>query len=353
MKFKVAVLAVTIAALCGCGSAALPPAASLLSPAATSQAPVSTGQTTYICSGSSQATLLQWTDDNGDLSGTYTYSYLTGTAPQEQVSSSNGNLSGTLNGTAITLDIGFQQPMYGSLSGGTLTLNVPQSDGSYQPGTCTSGTLSAWNSVVSGFDTQASGDNSNEVQASASASQASANAAAEQQAQTDMGTLQGLSLSSDLSKLSSDLTQTSNDLAAEKTAAAAGPNADGGDCYNLEENVDYDAQENVEYDAQEDLGYDLQENLVPDISSGRQDISAFQSDLSNLQGIGLSAPAGAQAAITAAENTISNAVSMANADISQENGFVSQAWSVANSIATGSCAGDGPGAAPSPIQDIS
>jgi hypothetical protein len=192
-----------------------------------------------------------------------------------------------------------------------------------------------------------------QASASAAASQASADTAAQQQAQNALSTLEGFSLSSDLSQLSRDLTKTSNDLAAEKTAAAAGPNADGGDCYNLDSNVDYDATENVEYDAQEDFGYDLQYNLVPDISSGRQDVSALQSDLSDLQSMGLSAPSGAQAAITAAQNEISSAVSTANADISQENGFVSQAYSVANSIATGNCAGDGPGSTPSPIQDIS
>jgi hypothetical protein len=49
---------------------------------------------------------------------------------------------------------------------------------------------------------------------------------------------------------------------------------DGGDCHNLESNVNYYAQSDVEYDAQHDFGYDLQQNLAPDISSGRQDIKA-------------------------------------------------------------------------------
>jgi hypothetical protein len=62
------------------------------------------------------------TGSGGNLSGTCTESDVTGTAPTEQVSSKNGNLTGTLNG-------------------GTLTLNVPQSDGSFQAASCTSGTL--------------------------------------------------------------------------------------------------------------------------------------------------------------------------------------------------------------------
>jgi hypothetical protein len=191
-----------------------------------------------------------------------------------------------------------------------------------------------------------------QASASAAASQASRDAAAQQQAQNDLSTLEGFSLSSDLGKLASDLSQTNNDLAAEKTAAAAGPNADGGDCYNLESNVNYDAQSDVEYDAQSDFGYDLQQNLVPDISSGRQDISALQSDLSNLQSLGLSTPSGAQAAITTAQNEISNAISTANSNVSQVNADVDAAWAVSNSTATGSCSGDGLGSPPSPVQGI-
>lgn len=341
-----------------CAALAGAPAPSSAPAPASNSAPVATpaeepGMTIFICSGPSSASLLQWQDDNGYLSGSYEYSSISGQAPQEQVTSDQGDLTGTLNGNAISLTIGLQEPLYGTLDAGQLTLNIPQADGSFQAGTCNSGSLSGWNSAVAALDSQIGSDNNTALQQQAQASQASANAAAEQQAQSDLSTLEGFSLSPDLSKLAGDLTQTSNDLAAEKTAAAAGPNADGGDCYNLTSNVDYDAQSNVAYDAQSDFGYDLQQNLVPDISSERQDISAFQTDLSNLQDMGLPAPSGAQAAITAAQNEIASAVSTANTDISQENGYVSQAYEVANSIATGSCAGDGPGSTPSPIQDIS
>lgn len=51
--------------------------------------------------------------------------------------------------------------------------------------------------------------------------------------------------------MASDLKQTNSDLASEEKDAAAGPNADGGDCYNLQQNVEYDAQQNVDYDLQQ------------------------------------------------------------------------------------------------------
>jgi hypothetical protein len=77
------------------------------------------GLTTFICTGSTSATLLQWTASNDGLSGTYEYSSIGSQAPQEQVSSNSGSLSGTLNGNTITLDIGFQQSLYGTLDGGS------------------------------------------------------------------------------------------------------------------------------------------------------------------------------------------------------------------------------------------
>ncbi len=69
--------------------------------------------------------------------------------------------------------------------------------------------------------------------------------------------------------------------------------------------------------------------------------------------MGLATPSGAQAAISAARSVISHAVLTANADIQKVNSDVSQAYSLANNMATGNCAGDGPGSPSSPIQPIS
>ena len=88
------------------------------------------GVTTYLCSGTGLDDLLQWRNSNGDLSGTYEEAQLSETAPSEQVSSNSGSLRGTLNGNQLTLSIGSSQDLYRPVSGGQLSLNVPQSDGS-------------------------------------------------------------------------------------------------------------------------------------------------------------------------------------------------------------------------------
>jgi hypothetical protein len=68
------------------------------------------GVQTYLCPGTMTDLLLQWRQAGSDLAGTYQQARLTGSAPSEQVSASQGGLSGTLDGQAITLSVGFSQP---------------------------------------------------------------------------------------------------------------------------------------------------------------------------------------------------------------------------------------------------
>ena len=78
------------------------------------------GVSTYLCSGSTTDMLLQWRDSSGSLSGTFNYANLTGTPPGEQVSTDSGNVSGTVDGSALTLNFsGFLSSLavYGNLSG--------------------------------------------------------------------------------------------------------------------------------------------------------------------------------------------------------------------------------------------
>ena len=304
----------------------------------------------YLATGSGWVDYLQW-DATG--SGMLTEDTLTGTVPQERVSSSQSPITVTVDGSSVDIS-GLSSARYGSLSGGSLTLQVLQAGGTLGTDTFTAAGQSAFNGAVQALQQRAQSDDNAGAQQQQAASRASANQAAEQRTSTDLAAVRGLSFGSDLGQLSQDVRKTNSDLAAENTAAAAGQDGPGGpQCYNLTANVDYDAESNVEYDAQNSVGYDLQNNLRPDVATGRQDISALQADLSSLQSLGLAAPPGAPSAMAAARSAISRAVSTANGDIQQVNSDVSQAYSLANSMATGNCAGDGPGSPPSPVKDLS
>ena len=174
--------------------------------------------------------------------------------------------------------------------------------------------------------------------------QAQASSQAEQQARSDLATLRhDDNFASDLRTLSSDAHQAGPDLATTKSDAALGT-----DCYNVS-TVKIDAS-NVAADATI-VSLDLQ-SLTIHIGAATQDIATMKNDLANLSTSGLPATPGAAAAIAAAGKAIRQAAAKANGEIDQVNADVTQAYSVANGMAAGSCSRDGPGHPPAPIRPI-
>jgi len=167
---------------------------------------------------------------------------------------------------------------------------------------------------------------------------------AEQQAQNDLATLQhDAKFTRDLKGLTSDASQAGADLAATRSDAALGT-----DCYNVS---------TVKIDAST-VGTDVsivsldRDTLAGDIGTVSQDMAAMKNDLANLTAIGLPPTPGAATAIAAAGQAIDRAAAKANGGIDQVNADVTQAYSLANGMATGSCSGDGPGRGPAPIRHI-
>jgi hypothetical protein len=170
--------------------------------------------------------------------------------------------------------------------------------------------------------------------------------ASQAQAQSDLAALQhddGF-VGGDLRALSSDARLASSDMAATKSDAALGTG-----CYNVS-TVKIDAT-NVKTDAST-VSIDLS-TLSSDIGAVTQDVAAIKNDLANLTASGPPATPGATAAIAAAGKATRQAAAKANGEIDQVNVDVTQAYSIANGIATGSCAADGPGRPPIPIRHIS
>jgi hypothetical protein len=170
--------------------------------------------------------------------------------------------------------------------------------------------------------------------------------ASQAQAQSDLAALHHDDnfVGGDLCALSSDARLTGSDLAATKSDAALGT-----DCYNVS-TVKIDAT-NVKTDAST-VSIDLS-TLTSDIGAVTQDVAAMKNVLADLTASGPPATPGAVAAIAAAGKATRQAAAKANGEINQVNADVTQAYSIANDIATGSCAGDGPGRPPIPIRHIS
>jgi hypothetical protein len=299
------------------------------------------GVTSFVCQGTINDTLLQWQDSGGDLSGTYEYSALSGQPPQETVSSNSGNLTGTISGTAITLSIGFSQPLYGTLDGSQLTLNVPQQDGSFQAGTCTQGSLSDWNNAVSLLHSQAGTANNQAAQAQAQASQDQSVSQAQQSLASDVSALQNdastlnndTSLAGDIKSMQSDYQAEQKDYQTEQSDScdSMGGDADtvGGDADAVGGDLDT-------------LNGDITDLQAGGIQSVKNDLSAIQNDLSTLQSLGSTPGTDSSGAVAAGNHALKNAasvISWAQGHGKTINGEAQQLATTAQNYASSHCGG--------------
>jgi hypothetical protein len=309
------------------------------SPASSPVAAAEPGVSTYLCTGSTEDDLLQWRDNDGYLSGTYESAKLSGQAPSEQVNSDSTSLSGTLDGTAITLNIGLSQPLYGSLSGSQLSLNVPQSDGTIRAATCNQASLSDWNSAVASLDSQAGSDN-----------QAANQAAAQQQHDQQVSKAQQ-SLANDVSSLESDSSSLNKDssLAGDIKTMNTDYGTEQSD-YRTEQSDSCDSMSTdantVGTDANT-VGTDLN-TLQTDVTTLQQggiqsvknDLSSIQSDLSTLQNLGVTPGTDSSAAVAAGNKALSNAasaISWAQGQGNMINGQAQQLATMAQNYSSSHC----------------
>jgi hypothetical protein len=289
-------------------------ATSAATPAAATPA-AEPGVKSYLCAFTDGNMLLQWNSANGYLSGTYQDAAISGTAPQEQVNTNQGDLGGTTSGSGgITLNIG-TATWYGTIGGSSVTLNVPQNDGSIQPVTCNQAGVSDWNSAVTQLRSQVTTDNNTTLQAqaseSASAAQAQQVSNAQQALASDVSSLQSdtsslntdTSLAGDVNQMKQDYGQEQSDWKTEQSDDCSSVIGDadtvGGDADTVGGDLDT-------------LNGDINTLQSGGIQSVQTDLSDVQTDLSNLQSLGVApamssatASASGKQALTNAANAIS------------------------------------------------
>jgi hypothetical protein len=218
-------------------------------------------------------------------------------------------------------------------------------DGTLATDTFTPATQDQFNTAVGQLQSQAASDNAAAEQQQQGQASASAQASAQNQLSGDLATLQGFSLSSDVSELNTDTAQTGTALGTVKSDAANGP---GDDCVNVD-TVGSDA-DTVQSD-QDTVASDV-DGFNNDLSTGNQDVAAVQADIKTVQSLGLPLPGNAAGIISAAQAGIRSAVSTANGDIATTNQDASSAQSIANGMVTGACSNAGMVSNPNPVPTI-
>ncbi len=211
----------------------------------------SEGPATFLSIGESEVATLSWADDGGgNLVGSLQSATPNSSGSGDLVKNDNVSFTGTLHGGQISIVtngiLGSTSTWTGTLAGDTLTLNMPQDNGSIAPVTFTRGQVTAYNSAVSKFQAQvtqeraqaasdAASASANADADAASASAAAALAVADKQVSDDIAALQGSlsdgvpfdAFSGDMATLKRDLETTRSDaLKATSAGAEARANMD-------------------------------------------------------------------------------------------------------------------------------
>jgi hypothetical protein len=156
---------------------------------------------------------------------------------------------------------------------------------------------------------------------------------------TDAGSLAG-----DADAIHSGVQQAGTDLGTEKSDVAAGS---AGDCIT----GDSAASDALIVNSDSGTVATAAGSLTSSINSVRAEVSHVGDDVATLQRLGGKPAGNAHTAVSSAQSDIASAVSRANTDIGTVNGYLQQAYTLANSLIASSCPGPSLGS-PSPVPTI-
>jgi hypothetical protein len=309
--------------------------------------------TGYLATESDGVIFLQWTQTGNELSGSAQYDTLQGTPPNATVNTQTISVTGSLNGSQITLSFNGGAEVFGTISGGSFTVNFPQRDGQLAPVQFAAATAPQFNQALARLQ--------------GNTGSANQNAAAAQQIQKEQGTIDGASqaVSKDISGIQNDASQLSQDLggfggnlatmqkdlatvaAQEQTVITEAHN--GTDPNQVCSDSDTDQSDADTVGSDGDTVSSTADTIEGDINTLRHDISGLQGDFSTLQSDQAVLPsyrdgAPGQGAVNqaqeSAQGAINAALGQANGEIGQANSYEQQATADAAAAAqAGNCAG--------------
>jgi hypothetical protein len=314
------------------------------------------GPSSYLTVSNSKVAFIQWrATSNGHLHGTITESNSGGSAPAETLSVSSAPFIGTVSGSSVTLTFAvlyfLQTSARGTLSGSTLTLGVPQSDGIIHQATFSQSDEASYNRAVAKLRSTIRHANLLVAGQQGQQPEQSAKGQAEQSTQAALSALYKSSslefngplarsetrLDKDIQTARSDLTTEKKDVSGSKSYCVAAFRVAG-------------AAQKVDGDVHTVQG--AVQTMIPDVLTVRNDVAAANAHLRHLGKVGLPPPSSASSVIASAEVNLSHAIAKANSYIDQINAIDAQAHSIASNLATRKCSGAQSGSSTRPISHI-
>ncbi len=325
--------------------------------------PVGTG---YLATGASFVDFIQWSDGNDTLSGSAQVITTTGQPPNMSTTSNTIRVTGTIQGSTISLSFGGAAATFGTVSGESVVLNFPQSDGTLAPITFQQANAAAYNKATAGLENAINTENQVASQAQAVQAQLSKIDSQVQVVDSDLSSLSTTGLSKSVGSVQNALQQEAQALTTTQTAEqkvlAEAPNGNQSQtCYDATSGVGYDAESGVGYEASSGVGYEVT-SLLSSIQSLRNNVQALQPDFSQLLSdestlpnyLPQNAPSQSEInqAVATTDKAIASAIATTNGYIGQANTDVTTAFQyVAQAYQAGNCGS--PPSTPSPMTQIS
>lgn len=328
--------------------------------------PVGSG---FLASGDGFVDFIQWTNDHGQLSGSAQAIGVSGQVPDTQTTNETLTVSGSLNGSTLSLSFDGGAATFGTFTGNGFTLNFPQPDGTLAP-------VPFHHAAAAAFDDQVTTIRQNVANANAREANAEAIQQARQRidadAQTVNSDLGNLAAAADaatndaqavagksLKTEATDLAATYTDKQAVIAEAHQSPDGNSGQVCSDAAGVSSDAA-GVASDAA-GVGSDAA-GVSNDISAVRDDIAGLSTDFAQLLTDEASLPgyqpqnAPTQSEVTraaaAANAAIVIAFSVTNTDIDRANANVTAAYQYAAAASQAGNCGP-PDATPDTVRHIS
>lgn len=306
----------------------------------------------YLAHAADGVIFIQWTQNGTAISGTAQVDTLSGTPPNQSVSTKTISVTGQLQGSTITLSFDGGTEVFGTLSGGSFTVNFPQPDGSLGPVTFTSASASDFNQALAALQGNTGAQNSQAAAANQLAAEKGAIDKASAAVSSDITYLSQApaALSATLGPFTKDLSQAQADLAAtakleQQVIAEAQSGTDPNQVCTDSDSVATDADsvgtdgDSVSTDAdgtETELG-----QVRGAISQVQQDFAALQNAQSQLPSYSDGAPTQSDVnqAVAAAQQAVTSTLATANGYLAQVNGYQTQAYQDAQGAAqAGDCA---------------